>query len=331
MMRFQRPPEPDEFDAKVRQPGNAWLAKNIHKKKIDCETHAYWRTWKECIDYLADGFNHFCAYACIQPFSGVVDHYLSKTKHPNQAYEWSNYRYASSKVNEYKSKFGPEQILDPFEVEDDWFEILLPSLQLVLTDAVPAHQLERAKTTLKALQLMNGKWIIRTRIKHYKQYNERKLSIEGLEEENPLIARAVKRCQDSYQKGNEYYNCEDYQIAIQNYNEAIRINAVYAEAYLGRGQAYYQLKDYQNALKDYDEAIHQNPEQFETFFWRGLIHYQSKNYNQAIEDFTQIIQQYPNKGEAYYFRGSAYKKSGKSKLGIQDIKKAAELLPVEKI
>ncbi|WP_354636410.1 tetratricopeptide repeat protein [Planktothricoides raciborskii] len=69
----------------------------------------------------------------------------------------------------------------------------------------------------------------------------------------------------------------------------------------------------------------------ETFFWRGLIHYQNKNYPQAIEDFTQIIKQDANKGEAYYFRGSAYKKVGKPKLGNQDIKKAAELLPVENI
>lgn len=328
MMRFQRPPEPDDFDAKVRQPGNAWLAGNIHLKKISFKNHTY---WTKCINQLADGFNGFCAYACIQPFSGVVDHYLSKTKHPNQAYEWSNYRYASDKLNQYKSDLEQDQILDPFEVEDDWFEILLPSLQLVGTEAIPAHELERAKTTLDKLHLINGEWIIKTRARHYKQYNEGKLSIQGLEQENPLIARAVKRSQDYYQKGIESYNCEDYQSAIQNYNQAIRINAVYAEAYLGREKAYYQLKNYQNALTDYDEAIYQNPEQIETFFWRGLIHYQNKNYPQAIEDFTQIIKQDANKGEAYYFRGSAYKKVGKPKLGNQDIKKAAELLPVENI
>lgn len=335
MMRFERTPEPDGFDEKVRQKGNAWLAKNPHKKAKDFPDH-----WNDFKRPLAEGFKKFCAYSVTFIVShkqgGTVDHYLCKSDYPQQAYEWDNYRYALPLINSYKGAYNSykkpadEWILDPFEVEDDWFELLLPSLQLVLTDAVPPEKRKHAEFTLKQLRLTDDETLVAYRQQWYELYQEG-LSLEKLENKAPLIARAVKRSQDYYQKGIESYNCEDYQSAIQNYNQAIRINAVYAEAYLGRGKAYYQLRDDRKALNDYNEAIQQNSEQIETFFWRGLIHYQSQNYDEAIEDFTQIIKQYPHKGEAYYFRGSAYKNLCETKLGIQDFKKAAELLPVENI
>jgi hypothetical protein len=34
MMPFNPPPEPPDFDKKVRQPGNAWLVKNPNPKKV---------------------------------------------------------------------------------------------------------------------------------------------------------------------------------------------------------------------------------------------------------------------------------------------------------
>jgi tetratricopeptide (TPR) repeat protein len=302
-MRFERSPEPDEFDLEVRQKGNAWLAKNPHKKAKDFPD--YWNKFKP---QLFEGFQQFCAYSVtfiiVDKQGGTVDHYLCKSDYPQQAYEWNNYRYALPLINSYKGAYNSykqpanEWILDPFEVEDNWFELLLPSLQLVLTDAVPSEKRKHAEFTLKKLRLTDDEALIDYRTHWYELYQEG-LPLEKLEKKAPLIARSVKRCQDYYQKGNDCYNREDYQGAIENYNQAIRINAVYAEAYLGRGQAYYQLRDDQQALKDYDEAIHQNPKQVETFFWRGLIHYQNKNYPQAIEDFNQIIQQYPNKAEAY--------------------------------
>ncbi|MFM9265413.1 hypothetical protein [Tychonema sp. BBK16] len=46
------------------------------------------------------------------------------------------------------TSWGNEVIIK-FEVEDNWFEIILPSCQLVLTDSVPAHERDRAQFTIK--------------------------------------------------------------------------------------------------------------------------------------------------------------------------------------
>jgi hypothetical protein len=84
MMPFNPPPEPPDFDKKVRQTGNAWLAKNPNPKK---GTRDYWSPFKS---YLADGFNNLCGYSVMYEPVGTVDHYRSRENYRNLAYEWSN-------------------------------------------------------------------------------------------------------------------------------------------------------------------------------------------------------------------------------------------------
>jgi len=50
------------------------------------------------------------------------------------------------------------------------------------------------------------------------------------------------------------YYLEDYQGAIADFNEAIRLKPDDAWAYVWRGDAKYKLGDYQGAIEDYREA-----------------------------------------------------------------------------
>jgi hypothetical protein len=80
-----------------------------------------------------------------------------------------------------------------FLVEDDWFEILLPSLQLVLTDAVPPEERTRAEFTLQRLHLRDDERVIRQRQQWYQLYLDGEITLTGLERNAPLIARAIKK------------------------------------------------------------------------------------------------------------------------------------------
>lgn len=190
MMRFNLPPEPPEFDQKVRQRGNAWLAKNpdFAKRLPD-----YWSAFKP---YLADSFGNLCNYSAMYEPVGTVDHYLSRKSHRHLAYEWSNYRFASAWINSSKQEIDA-QVFDPFEVEDDWFEIILPSLQLVLTSAVPLQERERAEFTIHRLHLRDDERVIRQRQQWYQLYLDGDLTLEGLEKKAPLIARAIRKQQQN--------------------------------------------------------------------------------------------------------------------------------------
>lgn len=184
MIRFVAPREPAGFDEKVRRPGTAWLARNPTKRPKNL--------WNVCKQELADGFKGLCAYSALYEPVGTVDHYLSCENHRSLAYEWSNYRYASGWINSCKQT-ADETVLDPLQVEEGWFEIILPSLQLVLTDAVPAHEMKRAEYTLCRLHLRDDERVIRQRREWYRMYQEGEITLEGLEKKAPLIASAIRR------------------------------------------------------------------------------------------------------------------------------------------
>ncbi|MCC6366018.1 MAG: hypothetical protein IT165_21080 [Bryobacterales bacterium] len=176
--------EPAVFDARCRKPGQAWLAQHPEAKR----PKDYWSPFKP---NLADGFRNLCAYTAMYEPIGTVDHFKSLSLHPDLAYEWSNYRYASAWVNSCKSRAG--NILDPLIVEEGWFEILLPSLQLVLTGKAPEEHRILAEETVRRLRLRDDERVIRQRREWYRMYQDGELSFDGLSKKAPLIAQAVSR------------------------------------------------------------------------------------------------------------------------------------------
>ena len=185
MMRFSPSPEPEGFDSDVRQKGRAWLAANPTGRPPD-----YWSPFRP---QLRDAFCWLCAYTVMRVEQGTVDHFVSCDEDRSRAYEWDNYRLAQQWLNSSKSNVPGSAILDPFLVCDEWFEIHLPSLQLVLTDAVPDGVLAKARYTLKRLKLVNGEQVVSQRQSWLRLYESGKLSLAGLREVAPLLARAVEK------------------------------------------------------------------------------------------------------------------------------------------
>lgn len=185
MVRVERVPEPEVFDEQVRRPGNEWLRSNPTASR----PRDYWSPFRP---YLAEGFGQRCGYCAMFVPIGTVDHFISCRTDPDLAYEWSNYRFADHWINNCKRTLD-DSVLDPYEVEDDWFEILLPSLQLIVTDRVPPAQRKRAEATLRRLNLRDHEIMIRWRQAWYALFLDGKLSLEGLDEQAPLIARAVRK------------------------------------------------------------------------------------------------------------------------------------------
>ncbi|HEX7136668.1 MAG TPA: hypothetical protein VF219_02430 [Vicinamibacterales bacterium] len=138
------------------------------------------------------GFGSLCGYAAmLDPTGGTVDHYFSYRNRPELAYEWSNYRFASSTMNSIK-RTADDEVLDPYEVGDGWFEIILPSLQMRVTDRVPREHRSRAEATLSRLKLRDDERVIRWRQSWYEMYRAGRLTIDGLQQVAPLIADAVR-------------------------------------------------------------------------------------------------------------------------------------------
>lgn len=186
MIRVERAPEPPEFDARVRKPGQAWLSKNDKES-----TPGYWR---RATRDLREAFQDRCGYTAMWLSTpGTVDHFVSRDEDRTRAYEWSNFRYAAAWINSSKSALRAEEVLDPFEVSDDWFEIILPSCQMVMTERCPPEYQDRARTMLVRLRLGHDEDVVSYRQEWYRMYCEHELTLEGLERKAPLLARAIRK------------------------------------------------------------------------------------------------------------------------------------------
>lgn len=187
MIRFTPHFEPSTFDRRCRQRGRQWIERHPgYDRPYDY--------WSEFEPDLRNAFAGLCAYCVMLVMKGQTDHFipisvLKKKQQDHLAYEWSNFRYVEGVLNQRK---GESSVLDPFKVRDNWFELKLPSLQLVLTDKVPKNIRKKAEFTLDRLGLTNDAVIIRYRQKWFEMYRTRKLTLEGLKDVAPQIARAVE-------------------------------------------------------------------------------------------------------------------------------------------
>ncbi|MBI2425401.1 MAG: hypothetical protein HYV27_21425 [Candidatus Hydrogenedentes bacterium] len=186
MICVEKVSEPEQFDVEVRKKGGVWLA--------DHPTGRVPPYWRPFLPALSKGFKQLCGYSAMYTPSGTVDHYVDIKERRELAYEWDNYRFASELLNSMKGCKGKDgsKVFDPYEVNDGWFEIILPSLQLIVTDSVPPELREQAMYTLERLHLRDDERIIRQR-RHWIEEYKNSGDIGVLERNAPLLARAVTK------------------------------------------------------------------------------------------------------------------------------------------
>jgi alpha-tubulin suppressor-like RCC1 family protein len=97
-----------------------------------------------------------------------------------------------------------------------------------------------------------------------------------------------------YQKSVASFNKNDYDRAIIDLSEAIRLNPDRDNFYDLRGRAYYNKQDYNRSVADLSQAIRINSNNSSYYQWRGYAYYYLKNFEQALSDFEIGLRLSPN-------------------------------------
>lgn len=188
MIRVPPVTEPPDWNKRGKAPGLAWLERNPGPEDRPKNT------WSPFRDYLAEGFSRRCGYTTVRvEVGGTIDHFrpwseLRDTPEASLAWEWSNLRFCSEWFN---AKRRSRPALDPYVVEDDWFELLLPSCQLVATDRVPPEHQSLADDMLERW-LGHDEELVRHRSAWLENYESGWVNLELLDAYAPLVARAVR-------------------------------------------------------------------------------------------------------------------------------------------
>ncbi|MDM3850523.1 MAG: tetratricopeptide repeat protein [Aphanizomenon gracile PMC627.10] len=188
-----------------------------------------------------------------------------------------------------------------------------------------SNQLDKALAAInQAIQLQpnnpnlyNQKLIV---LRDLKKYREAAAAINKAIELSPRAAFYNNR-------GNVRDELGDKQGAIDDYNQAIKINPNYADAYYNRGNVRDDLGDKQGAIDDYNQAIKINPNLAQAYNNRGLARKELGDKQGAIDDYNQAIKINPNYALAYYNRGNARKELGDKPGAIADYNLAIKFNP----
>ena len=195
MLHVTPQPEPEDFDAKVRQKGLAHLKekgialdKPLPKKT---EINAY---WKDCLDDLFDQYSSTCAYLAVYiervTAIGSVDHFAPKSLMPSQAYEWSNYRLVCSRMNSRKREF--QNVLDPFLIENGYFQLELVSGRIFPGSDLDSHTEQQVIDTIDRLGLDDVN-CCRLRASHFGDYIAGEFTASFLKRMSPFVWYEVNR------------------------------------------------------------------------------------------------------------------------------------------
>ena len=128
-------------------------------------------------------------------------------------------------------------------------------------------------------------------------------------------------------RGRAYFGKEDYDKAITDLAQAIELNPKNQDAYLIRGRAYFGKEDYDKAITDLAQAIELNPKNQDAYLIRGRAYFEKEDYDKAITDLAQAIELNPKNQDAYLGRGSAYFGKEDYDKAITDFTQAIELKP----
>ena len=132
---------------------------------------------------------------------------------------------------------------------------------------------------------------------------------------------------DFSNRGTAYGRKGQLDRAIEDFDQAIRLNPNYAAAFNNRGSAYSAKGDLDGAIADYNEAIRLDPKIAAAFNNRGFAYSWKGDLDRAIADHSEAIRLNPKYALAFLNRGNEYRAQGDFDRAIADYSEGIRLDP----
>src|SRR5262249_905283 len=140
-----------------------------------------------------------------------------------------------------------------------------------------------------------------------------------------------------HERGLSYKSKGNFDRAIADFSEAIRLDPNYAEVYNLRGVTYGNKGDLDRAIADYSEAIRLDPKLAAAYNNRGNAYKNKGDLDRAIADYNEAIRLAPEveaahpetivRRLAHYNRGRAYGSKGDLDRAIADLSEVIRVAP----
>jgi tetratricopeptide (TPR) repeat protein len=121
-----------------------------------------------------------------------------------------------------------------------------------------------------------------------------------------LVGKAQNlSAEKNYEQGQLEHSRGRFDKAIEQYNECLKKNPSFKEAYTGRAASKEQLLDLAGALTDYSIAIDLSPDNYDATLGRANVLYKLGRFSEAKEEYLKLLSLPPGETNTIYFQKSA--------------------------
>jgi tetratricopeptide (TPR) repeat protein len=126
-------------------------------------------------------------------------------------------------------------------------------------------------------------------------------------------------------RGLEYARMDQFDLALQDYSEAIKLGAAGPLSYSNRAVVWYRKGNLHKALADLDTAVQLGPKDARILASRGMVRQQTGDIDGALTDFERVIKLLPNYPDGYENRANISRIRGDLDRAITDYNRSIEL------
>jgi tetratricopeptide (TPR) repeat protein len=155
----------------------------------------------------------------------------------------------------------------------------------------------------------------------------------------PLLTQAIAasdllaryRAIAYFDRGQMYSMKEQYDLAIADFSECIKLKSDLLEVFVARAGIYALQGKTDLALADYDAAIRLRPDLPDGYQVKANTNEQAGRFNDALADYASLIQVRPQWAMGYYLRSNTYRMMGDFAHAQADIDTALKFDPKNKV
>ena len=125
--------------------------------------------------------------------------------------------------------------------------------------------------------------------------------------------------------GNIYGKQKNYEEAISYFKKAINEKSDYSPAYYNIARAYHLIGKRREAVEAYKKAILYNPYFEQAFYNLAYLSMELSSFDEAIENFNQFIKMQPNHSRAHFGLGNAMMMKGQLDLAMLEYRVSGKL------
>jgi serine/threonine-protein kinase len=127
--------------------------------------------------------------------------------------------------------------------------------------------------------------------------------------------------------GGVYNETGNYDLAVQEFQRAVQMDASNEDALRGEARAYVKLGNPTAAEAAYQKAVSLRPNYWGVYSWLGHFYYDQARYPEAVIQFKKVIELAPNNYRGYANLGAMHVAQGKYIEALAPLNKSIEIRP----